>query len=122
MINGAKYAQWGNDWEAKEITDKEASYLLPWNSVERSIKGGAIWIAAGYIEKGQNTLYFQKFDVLDDGTDRYNHQYAQNLMMAYSEGRRYYRSYESIGMTDAGFEFIIPIYNNMPESYGRLPE
>ena len=122
VINGAKYAQWGRDWEGQEITDTEASYLLPWTSVERAIKGGAVWIASGYIDKGQNTLYFQKFDVLDDGTDRYDHQYAQNIMMAYSEGRRYYRSYDSIGMTDAGFEFIIPVYKNMPETYGSLPE
>ena len=122
VINGAKYAQWGSDWEAQEITDTEASYLLPWTSVERSIKGGAVWIASGYIDKGQNTLYFQKFDVLDDGTDRYNHQYAQNIMMAYTEGKRYYRSYDSLDMTDAGFEFIIPVYNNMPETYGSLPE
>ena len=122
VINGAKYAQWGRDWEGQEITDTEASYLLPWTSVERAIKGGAVWIAAGYIEKGQNTLYFQKFDVLDDGTDKYDHQYAQNIMMAYSEGMRYYRSYDSIGMTDAGFEFIIPVYKNMPDSYGSLPE
>ena len=122
VINGAKYAQWGKDWEGKEITDAEAAFLLPWNTVEKSIKGGALWIASGYIEKGQNTLYFQKFDVLDDGTDRYNHQYAQNIMMAYSEGMRYYRSYDAIGMTDAGFEFVIPVYNNMPDSYGYLPE
>ena len=122
VINGAKYAQWGRDWEAQEISDTEATYLLPWTSVERAIMGGAVWIATGYIDKGQNTLYFQKFDVLDDGTERYNHQYAQNIMMAYSEGMRYYRSYDSIGMTDAGFEFVIPVYNNMPEAYGYLPE
>lgn len=122
VINGAKYAQWGKDWEGQEITDTEASYLLPWTSVEKAIKGGAIWIASGYIDRGQNTLYFQKFDVLDDGTEKYNHQYAQNIQMAYSEGMRYYRSYDSIGMTDAGFEFVIPVYNNMPEAYGYLPE
>ena len=122
VINGAKYAQWGRDWEGQEITETEASYLLPWTSVEKAIKGGALWIAAGYIDKGQNTLYFQKFDVLDDGTEKYNHQYAQNIQMAYSEGMRYYRSYDSIGMTDAGFEFIIPVYNDMPETYGSLPE
>ena len=122
VVNGARYAQWGRDWEEQVITETEASYLLPWTSVESAIKGGAIWIASGYIDKGQNTLYFQKFDVLDDGTERYNHQYAQNIMMAYSEGMRYYRSYDSIGMTDAGFEFVIPVYNNMPEAYGYLPE
>ena len=121
VINGAKYAQWGKDWEGKQISDTEAKYLLPWNSVEKAIKGGAIWIASGYIDKGQNTLYFQKFDVLDDGTEKYNHQYAQNIMMAYSEGLRYYRSYAAIGMTDAKFEFIIPVYKNMPSTYGSLP-
>ena len=121
VINGAKYAQWGKDWDGKEITDQEAQFLLPWTSPEKAIKGGAKWIASGYIDKGQNTLYFQKFDVLDDGTEKYNHQYAQNIMMAYSEGKRYYRSYDSIGMTDAGFEFIIPVYNYMPDSYGSLP-
>ena len=89
VINGAKYAQWGKDWDGKEITDQEASFLLPWTSADKAIKGGAKWIASGYIDKGQNTLYFQKFDVLDDGTEKYNHQYAQNIMMAYSEGRRY---------------------------------
>ena len=41
--------------------------------------------------------------------------------MAYSEGMRYYRSYDSIGMTDAEFEFIIPVYENMPAKYGSLP-
>ncbi len=121
VVNGAKYAQWGRDWEGQEITDTEAEYLLPWTSVEKAIAGGAVWIATGYIDKGQNTLYFQKFDVLDDGTEKYNHQYAQNIQMAYSEGMRYYRSYEAIGMTDAGFEFIIPVYENMPEEYGSLP-
>lgn len=121
VINGAKYAQWGRDWEEQEISDTEASYLLPWTSIDKAIKGGAIWIASGYINKGQNTLYFQKFDVLDDGTEKYNHQYAQNIQMAYSEGMRYHRSYDAIGMTDAGFEFIIPVYNNMPDEYGSLP-
>ena len=122
VINGARYAQWGRDWEEQVITETEAGYLLPWTSVERAIEGGAIWIATGYIDKGQNTLYFQKFDVLDDGTERYNHQYAQNIQMAYSEGMRYYRSYDAIGMTDASFEFIIPVYDDMPENYGSLPE
>ncbi len=121
VINGAKYAQWGKDWDGKEITDQEAAYLLPWTSVEKAVKGGAKWIASGYIDRGQNTLYFQKFDVLDDGTERYNHQYAQNIMMAYSEGLRYYRSYNSIGMANAGFEFVIPVYNFMPDKYGSLP-
>ena len=33
----------------------------------------------------------------------------------------YYNSYNDIGMLDQDFEFIIPVYENMPEDYGYLP-
>lgn len=120
-VGGAKFAKWGRDPDKEEISESEAKLLLPWDSKEKALKGGALWIASGYIDKGQNTLYFQKFDVLDDGTVRYNHQYAQNIMMAYSEALRYYNSYDSIGKTDSSFVFVIPVYKNMPEEYGYLP-
>ena len=120
-VGGAKYAKWGRDPDKEEISEAEEKLLLPWDSKEKAITGGALWIASGYIEKGQNTLYFQKFDVLDDGTIRYNHQYAQNIMMAYSEALRYYNSYDSIKKTDSAFVFVIPVYKNMPADYGYLP-
>ena len=120
-VGGAKYAKWGREPEKEEISDAEAKLLLPWDTKEKAINGGALWIASGYIEKGQNTLYFQKFDVLDDGTIKYNHQYAQNIMMAYSEANRYYNSYNSINKTDSAFVFVIPVYKNMPDEYGYLP-
>ncbi|MCR4688719.1 MAG: hypothetical protein K5745_04105 [Saccharofermentans sp.] len=121
VVNGAKYAMWGKDPDEQEISDTEAAMLLPWDSIDKAISGGALWIASGYIDKGQDTLYFQKFDVINDGSELYVHQYAQNVMMAYSESVRYYNSYKNIGMLDQAFEFTIPVYNNMPEEYGYLP-
>lgn len=121
-VGGAKYAKWGREPDKEEISDAEAKLLLPWDTKEKAITGGALWIASGYIDKGQNTLYFQKFDVLDDGTVRYNHQYAQNIMMAYSESIRYYNSYDSIKKTDSAFIFVIPVYSDMPAEYGYLPK
>ena len=121
VLNGARYARWGNDPDSQEITDKEASYLLPWDSIDKAITGGALWIANGYINNGQDTLYFQKFDVVDNGTTRYDHQYAGYIKMAYSEGYRYYKSYMRTGQLENSFEFIIPVYDNMPEEYGFLP-
>mgnify|MGYP003297414513 CR=1 FL=1 len=122
LINGAKYAMWGKDPEGKQITEEEAELMLPWDSVERAITGGALWIASRYTTAGQDTLYFQKFDVIDNDDGLYIHQYAQNISMAYSEGKRYFDSYASIGMIDQSFVFIIPVYNDMPESYGYLPD
>ena len=121
VLNGAKYARWGNDPEAQEITEREAGYLLPWDSIDKAITGGALWIANGYINNGQDTLYFQKFDVVDNGTALYDHQYAGYIMMAYSEGYRYYKSYLNTNQLGNSFEFVIPVYNNMPQEFGVKP-
>ena len=121
VLNGAKYSRWGYEPDKQELTDKERSFLLPWDSRDKAITGGALWIASGYINNGQDTLYFQKFDVVDNGTALYDHQYAGNIMMAYSEGYRYYKSYLSTDQLGNTFEFIIPVYDNMPDRYGDKP-
>lgn len=122
LINGARYAMWGQDPDGQTITDEEASLLLPWDNIEDAITGGALWIASRYTDAGQDSLYFQKFDVIDNTDGLYLHQYAQNISMAYTEGARYYSGYVSIGMADSSFTFTIPVYLNMPETYGYLPE
>ncbi len=121
IINGARYAQWGRLPDEKEITAEELALLLPWTSEELAIRGGALWIASSYVDIGQDTLYFQKFDVIDNEDGVYMHQYAQNISMAYSEGIRYYKAYQSQDMLDSSFVFIIPIYDNMPDIFGALP-
>lgn len=121
LINGARYAQWGQDPNGQVITDDEAALLLPWNNVSDAITGGALWIARSYISVGQDTLYFQKFDVISNNDGLYQHQYAQNISMAYSEGTRYFRSYASSDMLDGSIEFVIPVYTNLPSEYGVVP-
>ena len=121
LINGARYAMWGSSPDLETIDDAEAALLLPWDNVNDAITGGALWIAQSYIAVDQNTLYFQKFDVINNNDGLYNHQYAQNISMAYTEGQRYFRSYAACGMLDEPFEFIIPVYSGMPDSYGQMP-
>jgi hypothetical protein len=41
--------------------------------------------------------------------------------MAYYEGIRYFRSYASSNMLDEPFEFLIPVYTGMPDTYGQMP-
>lgn len=122
LINGARYAMWGREPELEEITPDEEALMLPWNSVERAIQGGALWISSSYTNVGQDTLYFQKFDVIDNEDGYYQHQYAQNISMAYSEGARYFSGYASINMLDNSFTFVIPVYENMPADFGVMPE
>lgn len=120
-INGAKYAKYGSDPQDKTITPEEEALLLPWTTPEKAICGGALWIARSYIEIGQDTLYFQKFDIIDNEDGVYKHQYAQNISMAANEGIRYYNAYASQDMLDSSFVFVIPVYEDMPNDYGKEP-
>ena len=109
--NGLKYAS----------NTTMGKYLLPWNDPAKAIKGGAIWIAANYIAVGQDTLYFQKYDVVKNGTELYNHQYMQNIFAARSEGITTYNTYKGIGLLDNNYNFIIPVYENMPVELSAEP-
>ena len=86
-----------------------------WDNPEKSIKGGAKFIASSYISRGQSTLYLQKFDVDNSDGSLYYHQYMQNVSAAYSEGNTVRASYEVMGLLDSSINFVIPVYNNMPE-------
>lgn len=90
---------------------------IPWNTPEKAIIGGAKWIAREYISLGQDTLYFQKFEVVgNDTADMFWHQYMQNLTGAKSESYEIYTSYKDLGLLDKGYNFIIPLYLNMPKA------
>lgn len=86
-----------------------------WDDPEKSIKGGARFIASSYITRGQSTLYLQKFDVDNSDGSLYYHQYMQNVSAAYSEGNTVRASYDVMGMLDSSINFVIPVYYNMPE-------
>jgi beta-N-acetylglucosaminidase len=111
---------YGNEPEEKEITQDEEVVMLPWDTAEKSILGGAVFIAERYVAAGQNTLYFQKFDVVPEN-GLYTRQYAQNIQMAWAEGLRYFSAYKAIGLADARFVFRIPFYRDMPSTPVALP-
>ena len=89
-----------------------------WTSVYKSIVGGASYLADKYINLGQNTLYFQKFNVVNSYSGLYGHQYMANVQAAISEGKTMGNGYTD--KTQA-FVFRIPVYNNMPLSACTLP-
>ena len=110
--NGLQYAKDGKG-ASQEIKNK---YLIPWNTKEKAITGGAIFIGASYINIGQNTIYLQKFDVNDEkGGELFWHQYMTNVLAPYSESKLVYNGYKNSGIFESGLTFIIPVYDNMPE-------
>ena len=102
---GLQYAKDGNG-ASDEIKKK---YLIPWNSKEKSITGGGIFIGSSYINVGQNTIYLQKFDVNDDrGMPLFWHQYMTNVLAPYSESNIIYK--ESFSRALFISSAVTPIY------------
>ena len=119
---GTNPAIQGLVWAMGGVNQTETSYGRPWNTPYRSIVGGAKFLSKDYISVGQNTLYFQKFDVSrSDG--HYSHQYMQNITAPLTEGVEAYTGYSNIeGVLDEALVFIVPVYDNMPESRVEAPK
>ncbi len=112
IANGLDFAM-GNK---STVAAKEA-YMLPWNNPYKAIVGGAAYIGSQYINRGQNTIYLQKFNVTPTST--YSHQYMANVEAANSEAIKLYNGYSSV--LDSNLVFYIPVYNNMPEQNAAVP-
>lgn len=98
---GCKYAKTTNP-----------TYLLPWTNQYKSIVGGSIFLGTGYITKGQDTLYLQKFDMVDGGNGLYYHQYMTCVFGQANEAISLKNAY-SQDILNSAMEFKIPVYNNM---------
>lgn len=100
-----------------EIIENAAKYAYEqgWDTLEKGLLGGVEFVKEGYINKGQNTLYLQKFDVVKKDGKLYTNQYMQNLLAATSEASNMRKIYDNSNSTDTNLNFIIPLYEKMPE-------
>ena len=93
------------------------SYQRPWNTPEAAILGGAEFIAGGYVKRGQNTDYFEKFNVSSySHYDMYTHQYMTNIYAPISEGLKIYNAYNAGDLLNSNFVFIIPVFKDMSDN------
>ena len=94
------------------------SYGRPWNSIEKSIIGGATYYSENFLKNGQDTFYLKKFNV--QGSNLYKHQYMTNVEGAAGEGAKLARAYTD-AMKKQALVFKIPVFNNMPETACAKP-
>lgn len=104
----------------KYAATTNSAYLLPWTNQYKSIVGGSIFLGTGYITKGQDTLYLQKFDMVDGGNGYYAHQYMTCVFGQANEAVSLLNAYSDDILATA-MEFKIPVYTNMPESLCPKP-
>lgn len=103
-----------------------------WDSQYKAIVGGTELIGKYYINQGQNTPYFNKWDVvgtkiLKEGEtqtvqekDLFWHQYMTNIQDPYSQAFSNRKLYENSLQNE--ITFIIPVYDYMPEEPAGKPQ
>lgn len=89
-----------------------------WTTRYKAILGGASNISSAFIAIGQNTLYYQKFDFV--GTP-YTHQYMTNILAPASEAVTVSQGYSEQMKAELPMVFVIPVFENMPDTVASLP-
>lgn len=112
VANGLKFAMSGTT-----NTINNALYLIPWVNPYKAIVGGAKYIGSSYIQRGQETVYLQKFNLTPVST--YAHQYMANVEAGKAEAAKTFAAYKS--MEELPVLFQIPVFLNMPETICAAP-
>ncbi|MCI6013048.1 MAG: SH3 domain-containing protein [Firmicutes bacterium] len=121
-FNVGAYAAGGMDavthglWYAAQT----GSYCRPWNSVYKSIYGGAMYYSQNYVMDHQNTLYLKKFNVMNGSASVGIGQYMTNVQGAESEAAALRKGYTKV--MDTAMTFLIPVYEAMPSSACPKPQ
>ena len=88
-----------------------------WNTLWKSLYGGAYTIKTSFIDRYQNTIYLQKFNVDSRAADRnFWGQYMQNVAGSLTESRTLFSALASSGVLDGYCNFLIPVYAGMPST------
>lgn len=103
-----------------------------WDTPYKAIVEGAKKYSSSYNAAGQNTIYFTKWDVvgskiLKAGETQtvtknklFTHQYMTNIKDPNSQSSKLYNTYSDNNIIDGALNFVIPVYDNMPEA-NKLP-
>lgn len=108
-----------------------------WDTPYKAIVEGAEKYGADYNAKGQNTVYFTKWDVVGtkilkpgqtqtvtasntSSNQLFRHQYMTNIQDPNSQSSRLYNTYSDNDILEEALNFVIPVYNDMPDS-NKLP-
>ena len=109
ISNGLKWASSGT------------TYNRPWTGPGKSIIGGASYIGETYINCGQDTAYYQRFNVNKNSTyGLYQHQYMTNIYGAASEAALTSDAYDEMGISKLAKTFVIPVYTSMPSQTATI--
>ncbi len=91
-----------------------------WDTPYKCLKASAERIGKYYINLGQDTLYYQKFNFTNTTSGLYAHQYMSNVAAPSSEGR-IRRNAATEEQLKNNITFNIPVFKSMPAKVAPMP-
>lgn len=94
-----------------------------WTDIPSALMGGIRYIYDKYVKWGQNTIYFERFDVNNPGTAQWllGTGYMTNIFGPKNEASITYNAYSKAELLGSNFVFDIPVYENMPKEPASMP-
>lgn len=108
-FNIGAYPHSGKD---SETNGAEYAVKAGWDNQLEAIVDGAKFLGNSYINAGQDTVYFQNFNVVSANAP-YTHQYMTNVQAGETEAQILRGAYNEASVQNA-IVFRIPVYENMP--------
>lgn len=91
-----------------------------WTTPEISVNALAEFLRENYMNRGQDIVYLTKYNF--DANGKPYHQYMTNFSGAYSEAQKNADKYRSENLMNEPYNFVIPVYENMPEKLCQMPD
>ena len=91
-----------------------------WTTPEISVNALAEFLRENYMNRGQDIVYRTKYNFDTNGNPC--HQYMTNFSGAYSEAQKKADKYRSENLMNEPYNFVIPVYKNMPETLCQMPD
>lgn len=91
-----------------------------WTTRDAALRGGAQRLGGTWVQRGQNTLYLQKFDVRPNRPG-WPQNFMQNITAPRGEARNVRNSYANMGILNSHFVFSIPVFSGMPNQASPEP-
>ena len=122
FFNYGAYAVYENGVEVLSAVENGALYAKNhgWTTPYKCLVDSATSIGKGYINLGQDTLYYQKFNFTNTTSGLYAHQYMSNVAAPSAEGR-IRRNAASADQLATNLSFTIPVFKSMPTTVASQP-
>lgn len=122
FFNYGAYAVYENGVEVLSAVQNGVLYAKNhgWTTPYKCLVDSANNIGKGYINLGQDTLYYQKFNFTNTTSGLYAHQYMSNVAAPSAEGR-IRRNAASADQLATNLSFTIPVFKSMPEKAAAQP-